>query len=220
MGPPIKQDPDASTPYIKADPDDKDTVLADVDDEDIYDDDGDLDFSNAAQSVWMSRIPRALWENWAKLDDDEEIELGTIRIEGAANDIKRVRLWLFPMILLRGRAPRKLAFINTRCLQVSLRLHEREDNKEVPKDYILQRHTLDTDSTAHSTKNTYVFTEKEIPGQENRTVVFGEARSALYEAVKRDARKKERKKKWEPYVRKTINSMWPSALGLSEGARS
>jgi transcription initiation factor TFIIF subunit beta len=37
-------------------------------------------------------------------------------------------------------------------------------------------------------------------------VVFGEARSALYEAMKRDARKKERRKKWEPYVRRTVPS--------------
>ncbi|KAI9044742.1 transcription factor IIF subunit TFG2 [Aspergillus affinis] len=188
MGPPIKQDPDASTPYIKADPDDKDTVLADIDDEDIYDDDGDLDFSNATQNVWMSRIPRPLWEHWASLDDDEEIQIGTIRVEGPPNDIKRV----------------------------SLRLNDREDNKDVPKDYLLQRHTLDEGSSVHSTKNTYVFTEKEIPGQENRTVTFGGARSALYESVKRDARKKERKKKWEPYVRKTINKQTSLVGGIKE----
>lgn len=100
MGPPVKQDPDASTPYIKADPDDKDTVLADAGDEDIYDDDGDLDFSNAAQNVWMSRIPRPLWEHWAKLDDDEEIQIGTIRIEGPSNDIKRVRPVSCPSLMI------------------------------------------------------------------------------------------------------------------------
>ncbi|PLB50742.1 hypothetical protein P170DRAFT_435925 [Aspergillus steynii IBT 23096] len=188
MGPPIKQDPDASSPYIKADPDDKDTVLADVDDEDIFDDDGDLDFSNAAQNVWLSRIPRQLWENWDKLDDDEEIQVGTIRIEGPGNDIKRI----------------------------SLRLQEREDNKEVPKDYVLQRYTLDSEPSVNPAKNTYVFTEKEIAGQDNRTVVFGEARSALYESVKRDARRKERKKKWEPYVRKTINKQTSLVAGVSE----
>jgi hypothetical protein len=85
----VKPDPDAPTPYIKPDPDNKDTVLADID-EDIYDDDGDLDFSNAGQNVWLSRIPRSLWEHWASLDDDEEIQIGTMRIEGPPNDIKRV----------------------------------------------------------------------------------------------------------------------------------
>jgi transcription initiation factor TFIIF subunit beta len=99
MFPQVKPDPDASTPYIKPDPDNKDTVLADVDDEDLYEDAGDLDFANATQSLWLSRIPRSLWEHWSKLDDDEEIQIGTIRIEGEANDIKRVSQalpYLFP----------------------------------------------------------------------------------------------------------------------------
>lgn len=87
----VKQDPDALTPYIKQDPDNKDAVLADID-EDVYDDDGDLDFSLAGQNVWLSRIPRSLWDHWASLDDDEEIQIGTIRIEGPPNDIKRVLL--------------------------------------------------------------------------------------------------------------------------------
>ncbi|KAL4889318.1 transcription initiation factor IIF, beta subunit-domain-containing protein [Aspergillus ambiguus] len=176
MVPQVKQDPDAATPYIKTDPDDKDTVLADIDDEDLYEDAGDLDFSSAGQNVWLSRLPRSLWEYWSKLDDDEEIQIGTIRIEGPPNDIKRV----------------------------SLRLNEREDNQDLPKDYLLQRQTINNENISHSTQNTYVFTEKDVPGHENRMVVFGEARSALYESMKRDARKKERRKKWEPYVRKTV----------------
>ncbi|PYH41220.1 transcription factor IIF subunit TFG2 [Aspergillus saccharolyticus JOP 1030-1] len=181
MVPQIKQDPDAQTaPYIKPDPDSKDTVLADIDDEDLYEDAGDLDFSQAQRSVWLSRLPRSLWEHWAKitndLDDDEEIQVGTMRVEGTPNDIKRV----------------------------SLRINERDDNREIPKDYILQRQTINTEATSHSTQNTYLFTERDLPGQENRMVVFGEARSALYESMKREMKKKERKKKWEPYVRKTV----------------
>lgn len=89
-----------------------------------------------------------------------------------------------------------------------MRLNEREDNRDIPKDYTLQRQTLNTENVSHSTQNTYLFTEKDIPGHESRMVVFGEARSALYESMKRDARKKERKKKWEPYVRKTVPSMY------------
>ena len=90
----VKQDPDAM--YIKSDPDSKDAVLADLDDEDLYEDAGDLDFSQAGTSVWLSRLPRQLWENWANLDDDEEIEVGTMRIEQNPtdpNDIKRVRIF-------------------------------------------------------------------------------------------------------------------------------
>ncbi|PYH97828.1 transcription initiation factor iif, beta subunit [Aspergillus ellipticus CBS 707.79] len=186
MVPQIKQDPDSQSPYIKpdpyikADPDSKEAVLADIDDEDLYEDAGDLDFSAAAQSVWLSRIPRSLWEHWSNLsnggDDDEEVQIGTMRIESKPNDIKRV----------------------------SLRLNEREDNREIPKDYLLQRQTITAENVSHLTQNTYLFTERDLPGHENRMVVFGEARSALYESMKREMKKKERKKKWEPYVRKTV----------------
>lgn len=91
----VKQDPDAPTPSIKPDPDSKEAIAGDLDEEDLYEDAGDLDFANAAQSVWLSRIPRSLWEHWSKLDDDEEIQVGTIRIEGDPSDIKRVRCPFF-----------------------------------------------------------------------------------------------------------------------------
>lgn len=84
----VKQDPDAM--YIKPDPDNKDLVFADMDDDDLYEDAGDLDFTEAGQHAWLSRLPRQLWENWAQIDDDEEIEIGTMRIEGDPSDLKRV----------------------------------------------------------------------------------------------------------------------------------
>ncbi|KAJ5528190.1 hypothetical protein N7504_011324 [Penicillium tannophilum] len=170
----VKQDPDAM--YIKPDPDNKDLVFADMDDDDLYEDAGDLDFTEAGQHAWLSRLPRQLWENWAQIDDDEEIEIGTMRIEGDPSDLKRV----------------------------SLRLHERPDNKDIPKDYTLQRQTVTSTNASHMTQNTYVFTEKDVPGAENRMASFGETRSALYEAMKREARRREQGKKWEPYVRKTV----------------
>lgn len=92
----IKPDPDASTPYIKPDPDSKEAAAAAIEYDDLYEDAGDLDFSNAAQNLWLSRIPRSLWEHWTKLDeddklgDDAEIELGTVRVEREPNDLKRV----------------------------------------------------------------------------------------------------------------------------------
>lgn len=76
-----------ANPEIKQEPDTKDTVMSD---DDIYEDTGDLDFTNAAQNVWLTRIPRTLWERWSKLDDDEEIQIGTVRVEGDPTDIKRV----------------------------------------------------------------------------------------------------------------------------------
>jgi len=86
----IKQEPGAATPYIKPDPDSKATSMGAIEEEDIYEDAGDLDFSNAGQNVWLLRIPKQLWEHWSKIDDDEEIQIGTVRVEGTPTDIKRV----------------------------------------------------------------------------------------------------------------------------------
>lgn len=100
-----------------------------------------------------------------------------------------------------------------------MRLNEHPGNKDIPKDYILKRQNVNADNTSYAVQNSYIFTEKDLPGYKNRVdVLFGEARSMLYESMKREARKKPHKKKWEPYVRKTIPSMslsgriWISAM--------
>lgn len=92
--------------------------------------------------------------------------------------------------------------------QISLRLNDHPKNKDIPKDYLLQRQNVDSKNSSFAVQNSYIFSEKDLPGQKNRVdEIFGETRSLLYESVKREARKKTYKKKWEPYVRKTIPSM-------------
>lgn len=88
--PQIKPDSD-STPTIKEEPDTKEGVAGILSDEDIYEDTGDLDLSDSSKNVWLTRIPRDLWENWAAMDDDEEVQIGTVRVEGPPEDVKRVR---------------------------------------------------------------------------------------------------------------------------------
>lgn len=61
------------------------------DEEDVFEDAGDLDFSNAQQQLWLSRVPRSLWEIWSKMPDDGDIEIGTVRVEGSMTEPKRVR---------------------------------------------------------------------------------------------------------------------------------
>lgn len=88
-----------STPTIKPDPDTKDASPGAMSEDDIYEDTGDLDFSGADQKVWLTKIPRFLYDNWAKLDDDEEIQIGTVRVEnGGPVDMQRVSSFqlLFP----------------------------------------------------------------------------------------------------------------------------
>lgn len=78
-------------PQIKSDPDSKGVSPAALSDDDIYEEDpGDLDFSAAAEGVYLTRVPKFLWEIWSKPAEDQEIRLGTVRIEGAPGDVKRV----------------------------------------------------------------------------------------------------------------------------------
>lgn len=76
------------SPDIKAEADD-DTPEP-MEEDDIYEDPGDLDFSNAHQKIWLGHIPKSLWDIWASLGEDEEIEIGTIRLEGSEANPSRV----------------------------------------------------------------------------------------------------------------------------------
>ena len=75
---------------IKPDPDSIGNSPAPQTDEDIYEDTGDLDFAGSDQGFYLTRLPKFLWDSWSKLDDNQEIQIGTIRVEGGLNDMKRV----------------------------------------------------------------------------------------------------------------------------------
>ena len=80
----------APSPNVKPEPGDA-APSPYMDEDDLYEEDaGDLDFSQAQQQLWLSHIPRSLWETWSSLSDDEEIEIGTIRVEGTETDPQRV----------------------------------------------------------------------------------------------------------------------------------
>jgi len=84
----IKPEPtdDTPSPYVD-------------DDEDMYEDTGDLDFSQAQQQLWLSHIPKSLWEVLSNLNDEDEIEIGTIRVEGPESNPSRVRRTPVPISL-------------------------------------------------------------------------------------------------------------------------
>ena len=75
---------------IKAEPGSTGASPAGLDD-DIYEDAGDLDFTQADQAVYLTRLPKWLWDAWSKLDDDAEVQIGMVRVEGSPGDTKRVR---------------------------------------------------------------------------------------------------------------------------------
>ena len=87
----IKPEPGQSLESkIKPDPDSIGNSPAPQTDEDIYEDTGDLDFAGSDQGFYLTRLPKFLWDSWSKLDDNQEIQIGTIRVEGGLNDVKRV----------------------------------------------------------------------------------------------------------------------------------
>ena len=74
---------------VKPEPDSLAGTPSALSDDDIYEDAGDLDFSNIA-NVHLLRLPKWLWENWANIDDDEQIELGVVRVENLDNNEQKV----------------------------------------------------------------------------------------------------------------------------------
>ena len=80
-------------PRIKPDPESAGASPAAHTDEDIYEDAGDLEFGDSQQPpFFLTRVPKFLWESWSKLDDNQEIRIGTVRVEGGLSDTKRVSL--------------------------------------------------------------------------------------------------------------------------------
>lgn len=91
--PTLKVEPGESNGYglhIKPDPDARALSPAGQSDDDIYEDAGDLDFTGSEQSVMLARLPKFLWECWSKLGDDQEITIGTVRLEGQPMEPARV----------------------------------------------------------------------------------------------------------------------------------
>jgi transcription initiation factor TFIIF subunit beta len=87
---PILKVDNAPSPHIKDEAPDA-TPSPYMEEDDVYEDAGDLDFSQSQQEFWLSRVPKSLWELWASMPEDGEIEIGTIRVEGDSSDPKRVR---------------------------------------------------------------------------------------------------------------------------------
>jgi transcription initiation factor TFIIF subunit beta len=83
-GPKIEGNVDGSFLSVKPEPGSLAASPAvQYEEEDIYEDTGDLDFTEAGRDVWLCRIPKFLFENWKDLQDgdDEQLKIGTVRIE-------------------------------------------------------------------------------------------------------------------------------------------
>lgn len=89
------------TSHIKPDPDSIGASPTAHTDDDLYEDAGDLEFAGADQGLYLTRIPKFLWERWSQLDDNQEVTIGTVRVEGGPENVKRVRVACSPGALCR-----------------------------------------------------------------------------------------------------------------------
>ncbi|KAI9848631.1 MAG: hypothetical protein M1838_000470 [Thelocarpon superellum] len=138
----VEQDADMSSGgdvHIKPDPDSVDASPLPLSEDDIYEDAGDLDFSHFDKAVYLMRVPKYLWENWSKLGDDEQIKVGQVRVERLGHDANGQEINKFTMLL----AP------------------SAETKRGLPREYDMK--LTNADST-----NTYIFTEKDLPGYRSR----------------------------------------------------
>ena len=96
------------TPHIKLEADSPGASPAAHTDDDVYEDAGDLDFASADQGVYLTRIPKFLWERWSQLDDNQEITIGKVRVEGGIEKFKKVRQFMrhFMHVFSRYDEPR------------------------------------------------------------------------------------------------------------------
>lgn len=168
---------------------------------DTYMDDGEFDdpalnFDNVSQQVWMSRLPKHLWETLAKIGDpkaldqalanipdDQEIELGTIRIEGDLEKPERV----------------------------SLKLSDIPYFQKTEKEYILKPYTGPA-RRGKQPGQVFMFSEKNKDGFKQRANVWDNLdedgnptmRSQLFQEVLKEEKKKENKGKYRPRPRRPI----------------
>ena len=133
-------------PGIKPDPEDVKPSPAAMSEDDIYEDAGDLEFytdgltpDNYAGSVYLTHVPKYLYDAWEHLDDDAEIRIGTIR---QWNEIGP-----------NGQPKPRIAMLLD---------HRRPEHQTVPKEYNL-------DVKDMQLNNTFLFTEQDLPGYKNKS---------------------------------------------------
>ncbi|KXH39463.1 transcription initiation factor IIF [Colletotrichum salicis] len=173
-------------PYIKPDP--EAIPAAPVDDDDLYEDAGDLEFFDqlsdhgAFGQAYLARVPKDLWEAWDSLPDDAEIEIGTMRQWDVTAGLTSLAQHRFKMLLNSERAEHQL----------------------MPKEY-------DLEMGKDIARSTFVFTEEDLPGFKAKTKARTDAANAGIPArfLRPKTEKVEKKpfekgRRWQPYYRKAI----------------
>jgi len=113
--------------HIKPDPEAAGASPGAFSDEDIYEDAGDLDFSKAAQNLWLMRLPKYVWDNWSQIKDDEEIRLGTVRVETTPSGQQEIGLLLSPSEDANQGLPREYRMAITNAATINTFIFTEQD---------------------------------------------------------------------------------------------
>ncbi|KAI1495861.1 transcription initiation factor IIF [Biscogniauxia marginata] len=133
-------------PTVKPDPEAVGASPSAMSEDDIYEDAGDLEFQDlnpdtnpTAGSVYLTHVPKYLYDAWAHLDDDAEIRIGSVRQwneMGKDGDMKQ---------------------------HIALLLdHTYAEHQTIPKEYNLEVRDM-------SLANTFLFTEQDLPGYKSKS---------------------------------------------------
>lgn len=143
-------------------------IKPEPDEDDLYEDAGDLDMTNSEQNVWLVKLPKWLMERWHELDDDEEIKIGEVKVAQVPDGNK-----------------------------LRLTLSDHPVNKDLPREY-------DMNVTNMSVQNTFIFTEKDMPGYEEAEKRNGPPIPSRILAQRRQNNDKSKSERYTPYARKGI----------------
>lgn len=200
----------ADTQPIKPEPEEEKPALAGVDDDDLDENAGDLEFydknspTRQFETLYLARMPRYMWEAWLKLverlGDDDEVQLGTLRtwneptpdaaVEGGVRNVTKLRM------LLDAEHP---------------------EHQTMPLEYDLEIHDRDV-------QNHFIFSEEDLPGYRERNKARAETLSAgipahlLRQRAQANGQEPgpqrhayDRRSRYQPYYRRAIPSWSPAA---------
>lgn len=141
----VKSEPGVKLePGVKSDPDGDIKMSPGAEDDELYEDAGDLDFYDANEpqdpqgNAFLAHLPKYLYDQWAQLDDEEELVVG------------KMRTWV--EVDRSGRQIQKFAIL----VDSSNPVHQ-----NVPKEYTLEMRDPNL-------LNTFMFTEADLPGFKNK----------------------------------------------------
>ncbi|KAF3067470.1 Transcription initiation factor IIF subunit beta [Daldinia childiae] len=173
-------------PSIKSEVDDVGPSPGAMSEDDIYEDAGDLEFYDPNDlhdgAVYLTHVPKYLYDAWANMDDNDEIRIGTLRQWSEVGP--------------KGESKPRIAILLD---------HKLAPHQQIPKEYNLEVKDM-------SLTNTFLFTEQDLPGYKSKAQgANSDIPSYIRPKPERpqqnaqpEGEKRGRKGRYQPYYRKAI----------------